>query len=232
VTHSLGAIDFPADLEAIRAAVAASPVVLADGHHRFETACTHRDERTAPDPGAGAILCLVVELSDDELCIEAIHRLVALPDGLDPRERLADAFDVVDAGANTPEGVDALERAMHDRGAIGLVDARGLALALPRPAVTGPVLAGEPEPIAHLDATLVETVVVPRLTDASWEYRHDARATAALVAKEPDRAALLLRPVSVADTRAAALAGVRMPQKTTFFWPKPRSGMVLRDLDA
>jgi hypothetical protein len=44
-------------------------------------------------------------------------------------------------------------------------------------------------------------------------------------------AALLCTPVSVAQTRAAALAGVRMPQKTTFFSPKPRTGMVFRTLD-
>jgi uncharacterized protein (DUF1015 family) len=232
VTHSLGALDAPADVDAVRREVSAAPVVLADGHHRFETACTYRDERPPSDTGAGAILCLVVELADDELCIEPIHRLVDLPEGPALRERLADAFDVVDLGANTPEGVDALEHAMDERGGIGLVDPQGLALAIARPAVVGGALAGEPPTIAHLDATLVEAIVVPRLPDATWEYRHDARATAAIVAKDPSRAALLLRPVSTADTRAAALAGVRMPQKTTFFWPKPRSGMVLRDLDA
>jgi uncharacterized protein (DUF1015 family) len=231
VTHRLGAIDEPAVMGAIRAAVAAGPVVLADGHHRFETACTYRDERPPADGGAGAILCLVVELADDELCIEAIHRLVDLPDGPALRDRLPDAFDVVGLGPNTPEGVDALERAMHAQGGIGVVDRHGLALAVGRPDVVRPALAGEPAAVAHLDATLVETVVVPRLPAGGWEYRHDARATAAIVAKDPSRGALLLRPVSAADTRAAALAGVRMPQKTTFFWPKPRSGMVLRDLD-
>ncbi len=52
-----------------------------------------------------------------------------------------------------------------------------------------------------------------------------------MVASGVADAALLLRPVSVADTRAAAIAGARMPQKTTFFAPKPRTGMVFRSLD-
>jgi uncharacterized protein (DUF1015 family) len=72
---------------------------------------------------------------------------------------------------------------------------------------------------------------VPLLTGATIEYRHDTIGVAALVAKGVADAALLLRPVSVSDTRAAALAGVRMPQKTTFFAPKPRTGMVFRTLD-
>ena len=72
----------------------------------------------------------------------------------------------------------------------------------------------------------------PRLPGATWQYRHDAAAVAALVDKGVARAAILCSPVSVSQTRAAALVGARMPQKTTFFWPKPRTGMVFRPLDA
>jgi uncharacterized protein (DUF1015 family) len=176
-------------------------------------------------------MAFVVELADDELCIEPIHRLVTGGAAADIRARLADAFEVVDAGPNTPHAVDALEARMHAEGAIGIVDGRGLALARPRPVVVGPLLAGEPEPVRHTDAALVEAAVVPRLGDATWEYRHDALAVAALVDKAVAGAAVLLRPVSVADTRAAATRGLRMPQKTTFFSPKPRTGMVFRRLD-
>jgi uncharacterized protein (DUF1015 family) len=72
---------------------------------------------------------------------------------------------------------------------------------------------------------------VPRLQDAQWRYRHDAIATAMLVDKGLASAAFLCTPVSVAQTRASALEGIRMPQKTTFFSPKPRTGMVFRSLD-
>ncbi|HEX4491765.1 MAG TPA: DUF1015 domain-containing protein [Acidimicrobiia bacterium] len=237
--HSLFAIDDPARQRAIREGVAATPVVLADGHHRFETALNYREERRhagIADPGADAIMTFVVELADDQLSIEPIHRLLHLPgDGhaaaASLRDVLGSAFTVTDAGPNTAAGVDALESAMRESGALGLVDPDGLALLVPRRDVTGPALAHEPAPVAGTDAALVEAVVVPLLTGASMEYRHDARGVAALVASGVADAALLLRPVSVADTRAAALAGVRMPQKTTFFAPKPRTGMVFRSLD-
>ena len=73
--------------------------MLADGHHRFETALAYRAERRAEgadDPGADAIMTYVVELLDDELCIEPIHRLIDGPGGLELRRNLADAFTITD----------------------------------------------------------------------------------------------------------------------------------------
>jgi uncharacterized protein (DUF1015 family) len=232
--HELGAIDDPATITAISALIASSPLVLADGHHRFETAINYRNERRAAgssDPGAAAIMMFVVELVDDELCIEPIHRLVDLPAGVDLRSRLNDAFTIRDAGPNTPDGIDALETAMHGEGALGLVDPQGLALANPDPAARRAALADEHPAVAATDAAVVETMVVPRLPGASFQYRHDAHAVAALVDKANASAAILCSPVSVAETRWAAVDGVRMPQKTTFFAPKPRTGMVFRTLD-
>jgi uncharacterized protein (DUF1015 family) len=240
--HELGAIDDPAAVAAISELVASSALVLADGHHRFETACTYRDEsdarrdeqRSANTPlggGADAIMMLVVELADDELCIEPIHRLIDLPTGIDVRARLADAFEIRAAGAVSPDAVDALESAMRREHGLGLIDGHGLALAIPRPAARAAAEAAEHPSVAGTDTAIVEALVVPRLPDATWQYRHDAHAVAALVDKDVASAALLCSPVSVARTRAAALAGARMPQKTTFFWPKPRTGMVFRTLD-
>jgi len=234
VEHEIAAIDDPGTIAAIRELLAGEPLVLADGHHRFETACNYRDElRAAGEPvgGAAAIMTFVVELVEDELCIEPIHRLIDGPAGADLRGRLADAFDVHDAGANTPDGVDALVTSMRTVRGLGIVDARGLALAVPRAEARAAALAGEHPAVAATDAAVIEALVVPRLADATWRYRHDAREVAALVDKGAATSALLCSPVSVAGTRAAAVDRVRMPQKTTFFWPKPRTGMVFRALD-
>lgn len=232
--HTLAAIDDPARIARIRAAVAGAPVVLADGHHRFETAGNYRRERLADgidDPRDAAIMAFVVELADDELCIEPIHRLVDLPAGVELRGSLADAFAISPAGPSTPEAVGALQARMAAAGGIGLVDAAGLWLAVPHVAARADALDGVHPAVASTDAAVVEAMVVPRLPGASWQYRHDALAVAASVDKEHASAGLLCSPVSVATTRAAATAGERMPQKTTFFWPKPRTGMVFRTLD-
>jgi hypothetical protein len=160
--------------------------------------------------------------------VGAIHRLL-LDAGPELRERLAACFTITSTGANTPEGVDALEADMARQAALGLVDGNGLAL-LGRLG-NGPDLAALPEPLRGTDAARLE-VALARCGPFELDYRPDARAAAAQVAKGAAGAAILLRPPSVAEIDAAAEAGVRMPEKTSYFWPKPRTGLVFRAFDA
>ena len=221
VEHRLFAIDDPERIAAISAAVASAPLVLADGHHRFETACNYRNERDASDSGATAIMAFVVELTDEELCIEAIHRLVTLPAGFDARSALADAFRI--------ERAD--ELATADPTTLLLVDHDGIWHLHPIDDVVDELLDVEPEPVRVTDAAVVEHVVAPRWPHAEWVFRHDHAAIVQLVREGRYSAGLVLRAATVESTRGAAELGVRMPQKTTFFYPKPRTGMVFRSLD-
>ncbi|HEX6311926.1 MAG TPA: DUF1015 domain-containing protein [Acidimicrobiia bacterium] len=233
VRHELRAL--PGALDGVSAAIGGAPLLIADGHHRFETACTYSDEvaRTGiADPGAGRIMAFVVELSDDELCVRAIHRVLSGIGHADLRTSLAAAFEVRDAGPSTSDGVTTLRHRMVRDGGLGLVDRSGLALLVPRPGALGPALAGVDAPLRAVDATLFEVGVQPQLgATAEVAYRDDAAVAAALVEKGAADAAVLLRPVTVPQIREAAFAGVRMPPKTTFFHPKPRTGMVFRSLD-
>jgi uncharacterized protein (DUF1015 family) len=228
--YELVPIDDPSTIDAIRAAVRGAPLVLADGHHRYETARNYRAEE--PDaPGVDAIMALVVELCDDELCVRPIHRLVSGLGSAALRELLAPSCETRDAGPNTPEGVEQLVDDMEREHALGIVDRDGLALAIPRPEVLAAAVRDEPGPVRDLDATRFEAILLPALGDAEVSYRDDAATVAALVGKGSADAAVLLRPVTVEEIRAVAFAGERMPQKTTFFYPKPRTGMVFRSLD-
>jgi uncharacterized protein (DUF1015 family) len=238
VEHTLWPLTDADRLDAVTRAVGSSRLVLADGHHRFETALAYRDEmraRAEPSGGADAIMALVVELADEQLTVRPIHRLVTgmLP-GSDLRAALRDAFTILDAGPNTRDSVEALRRRMHVEGGLGVVDGAGLALAIPRPEAADAALAALAEPVRHVDASVFEELIVPVLATLGSPgivYRHDAVEVAALVDKGAADAAVLLRPADVEQIRAAALAGDRMPQKTTFFHPKPRTGLVFRSLD-
>jgi uncharacterized protein (DUF1015 family) len=229
VTHRLFPLTERRRIEEVTEAVAAGPVVLADGHHRFETACAYRDERVAAgvdDPGAGRIMAFAAELAEDELSVRPIHRLLHGLEGADVRRALEPSFKVVDAGANTPEGIVELRARMRADGALGLVDRSGLALLHPTRYVSD-----ADEVLRDVDSVRFDVHVRPALPAATVTFRSDAAAVAALVEKGAADAAVLLRPVTVAQIRAAAFAGVRMPEKTTFFSPKPRTGMVFRSLD-
>ena len=233
VLHELFRVDSPEHVEAIAAAVASASLVLADGHHRFETASTYAAERAdagTDDRGAAAIMAMVVELAPEQLWVQPIHRTITALNAVDLRAALADVFDVFDAGPNVAEGVVALDRAMHESGALGLVDRNGLALLVPRPELDAR-LAEFPQQIRMIDAARFDAGVVPVIDGAALGYRNDAATVATHVSKGTVDAAVLLRPVTVDQIRAAAQAGLRMPEKTTFFAPKPRTGMVFRSLD-
>jgi uncharacterized protein (DUF1015 family) len=233
--HELWRVDDPARVGAIREAIAAERIVLADGHHRYETAGNYRRERAeagVEDPGARAIMALVVELAPEQLCVRAIHRLLHGVADLDLRAAAAPMFTVTAMGPNDAEGVATLELAMCAEGGLGLVDQDGLALLVPRPELTA-ALAAEPVELHDVDSARFDAGLRPALDTAgiALTYRNDAATCAAHVEKGAADASVLLRPVSVETIRAAAAAGVRMPEKTTFFAPKPRTGMVFRDLD-
>src|ERR1700722_19443391 len=103
VLHELWVIDDSASVEAIGLAVAANPVVLADGHHRYRTALKYRDEqRDAHDGVAGPydlVMALVVELEEGGLDVGPIHRALSGTPGIEAvLETVRKWFDVVDAG--------------------------------------------------------------------------------------------------------------------------------------
>jgi uncharacterized protein (DUF1015 family) len=220
-------------VERIRAAIAAEPLVIADGHHRYETALTYQEQQRAAgvnDPGADRIMMLVVELAEDQLVVRPIHRILSGVGG-DLRARLADVCEVVPAGPNTADGVRQLVADMDRTASMGLIDGDGLALLTPLLAVLGPAMAELPGPLREVDAALFDAVLDRIGAPSEIDYRNDAVTVAAMVAKGAADAAVLLRPVSVAQIDTVAEAGLRMPQKTTFFQPKPLTGLVFRSLD-
>ncbi len=113
VRHQLWVLNDADTVAAVRAAVATAPVVLADGHHRYETARTYQAERRRASGGAPGpydlVMALVVELSEDQLTVGAIHRTISgLPADFDLVGALAPWFDVVRAGAADDRTLGAL----------------------------------------------------------------------------------------------------------------------------
>jgi uncharacterized protein (DUF1015 family) len=229
-------------VDRIREKVASAPLIIADGHHRYETAIAYRNEQRAAgvdDPGSGRIMALVVELAEDQLFVQPIHRLIFGATG-NFLGKLNTVADVEIRGTNNPEGVRQLLEEMERTEGFGLVAGPGLALLRPQLDVLRAGLEKLPDPLWEVDTALLEILLgrlyalkeVTRMADdIVIDFRHDAIAVAEMVGKGAVQAAILLRPVSVAAIKAVAEAGLRMPQKTTFFQPKPLTGLVFRSLD-
>ncbi|HET9690687.1 MAG TPA: DUF1015 domain-containing protein [Acidimicrobiales bacterium] len=218
VVHELWPITDPAKVAAIRELVGAEPVLVADGHHRYETGLAYHREAGGGPEGSGAVMALVVELDDTQLAVQAIHRVVSGVGAAELLEVLGRHFTLTPSGA-PDAGV--LGR-MREAGALAVVTAEGTWLA--EPTATTTAAATHDLDSSRLDVALAD------LPDADVRYQHGWDLAAGAVTAGTAAAAVLLRPATVAQIAAISRGGVRMPPKTTFFWPKPRTGMVLREL--
>jgi uncharacterized protein (DUF1015 family) len=228
VTHELWAVDDVATVEEVGRAMAASAVVIADGHHRYATSLAYASEMrqaTGRDHGDfDLVMALLVELSEDQLSVGAIHRVI---EGIGRSERAVSErvlevfgpwFNMEDLGAPDDRLVSSLVR--EDK--MGLITAsRSWRLDPTRDALSR---AG-----SDLDSSLV-ALALERAPDVGVEYRHDPSEALSEVASGTRDAAVILRPVTVAQISSWARAGKRMPPKSTYFHPKPRTGMVFRPL--
>lgn len=222
VHHRIWRVTSPAVVDGLVEVVESAPVIIADGHHRYETALAYRDQRRAEGAGEGGhdfIMALVVELAEDELSVQAIHRLLSgLPDELDVVDALSPWFH--------PEAlVDHahLAAAMAEAGALGVVLPDGRCWLLV------PKVGAFPEDMPDLDASRLE-VARHGLPAHEVSYQSGADAVIEQVTGRTGCAAVLLRPVTVEQIRESAHRGERMPPKTTYFRPKPRTGMVFRSV--
>ena len=219
VIHSVERVDDPERITAISTAVASTPVLIADGHHRYAISRTYRDERRAVD-GAGPwdlTLAYVGELVDEQLSIDAIHRLYSGIDIDVLRSVLERSFETEPAGP-----VDSgFARRVVDQRALCLVDSNGSGTWLrPRPGVF--------EGVRDLDGALLEHAV--RDLDVDIAYQHGVNEVVGLVRAGTVTAGVLIRPTSITEIRRTADEGLLMPPKSTFFTPKLRTGLVIRPL--
>ena len=222
VTHTVWRITDEARINAIRLAISSAPIVIADGHHRYETSLAYRDERRTSDGDGGAanaVMTFVVELVEDELDVAPIHRLISdLPDEVD----LLAAFDPFFESEPFPGSGQPTVRELQELGGLALVTSEGTWLLRPRP---NTIAATRDLDSSRLDLALAA------LPDHSLVYQHGVDHIHAAVRSGAAQAGVLLRPVRIDQIIEIAEGGEKMPPKSTFFAPKPRTGVVFRSID-
>lgn len=228
VAHELWPIFDRGTQEALARPVAGAPLLIADGHHRYETALRYQAEAAGLKPsaqpterpdsaGPGAVLCLVAELNERYLEVMAVHRTVSgLPAGTDVLGAFQAGFSLSPASSEGPS----ILQEMSAAGAVGVVTPAGSFLAHP--------LGRGQKATEELDSARVDAAL-SALPPHERAYEHDVGRALGGVREGRLDAAVFCRPPSLAQIAATAHGSERMPPKTTFFWPKPRTGMVLRD---
>ncbi|MGB8862439.1 MAG: DUF1015 domain-containing protein [Ilumatobacteraceae bacterium] len=220
VLHTVERVTDEERVAAISASVASHPVLIADGHHRYAISRTFRDEVRAArgrDTPAELTLTYVAELVDDQLSIDAIHRLYHGVTVEHFVQLLTSAFDLAEAGPVTP----AFAAEVVDRGAMCLV----------RPDGTGSWLTPKPAAfvgVRALDGAYLEHVLQHHDIDVS--YQHGVQHVVDRLAAGDAEVGVLIRPTGIDEIRRTADERLLMPPKSTFFTPKLRTGLVLRPL--
>jgi uncharacterized protein (DUF1015 family) len=221
VIHSVERVADGARIAAISSAISSHPVVIADGHHRYAISRTYRDETrerlNSKSSGAELTMTYVNELIDEQLSVAAIHRLYEGISYKDLAAALSPFFTITDAD---PVGSTTLSQ-MNERSSLCLVAKTG------RTHWLTPI-AEKFIGVRNLDSAYLEHA----LSNVQHEvrYQHGVTEVQHELQTSDATAAILIRPVSVAEIQRTANEGLLMPPKSTFFTPKLRTGFVLREM--
>jgi uncharacterized protein (DUF1015 family) len=220
VEHVVERIADPLRIAAIREKLAGDDVLLADGHHRYGVARSYRDEvreRTGrTDTPAELTLAFVNELIEEQLSVEAIHRLYSNIDETELADTLARSFELVPTDRPSP----ATLAEMATKEFLVLFTREGTWQLQAKP--------GRFDGVRALDGGWLETALAD--VPLTVTYQHGLDEALSEVDNGRASAAVLIRPVNVAEIERTAREGLLMPPKSTFFTPKLKTGFVIRSL--
>jgi uncharacterized protein (DUF1015 family) len=183
----------------------AGRLLIADGHHRYETALAYHQEQGTEE--TGYVLATLVSRDDDGLEILPTHRLVSgEPPELDSSFRLTDIEPSAEAGTAALAGLD------RDHPAFVL-------------------LRRDSAQLAESEGVELDTAVIDRLPLEDVRYTPSAVAAEEAVRGGRADAAFLVRAPTLDQVTAVARAGELLPEKTTYFFPKLTSGLVFSPFD-
>jgi len=257
VIHYLWRIADPATIAAIQSEMADKKIVIADGHHRYETALAYRDEERAkrgganPDAPYERAMMTLVNSHDEGLTILPTHRVLsglAIFDAAELRNCLKGVFEVREVpltGSASQRGTQA-QKALATAGesgrAIGMYaggDQLTL-LSLKSNENLASALSNVSPLQRELDVVLLHNFILEKCLgitpesvrkEANIRYEREASLAISAVSEGRAQASFLLNPVRVEQVIRIALAGEVMPQKSTDFYPKMLSGIAIYRLE-
>jgi uncharacterized protein (DUF1015 family) len=218
--HRLWRVTDAQAIARFEAALASEPLIIADGHHRYETALAYRDEQPGNE-AARYVLAYLANMEEEGVVILPTHRLVRGPLALAADalvERMAESFVVEPLPAGHRRSVGEIDCLLPGRRL--RLRARGAAAAR---------LGHLPPVVRGLDVAVLHGAILEPLLGVGPEdlgYTHDDEEAAEAVSAGRAAAAFLLNPPSIAEVRAVCMAGELMPEKSTYFYPKLPTGLV------
>lgn len=229
--HRLWIIEDKEDIEMLRNDLKGRAIFIADGHHRYETALEFQREMQAKNPSYTGdelfnyVLMFLANISDGGLTILPTHRLIkSIPEN--PMDSLSRYFEVeaVPSGKDIAGIISGTEHAFgfcqQGNGHQYILRYRGDDLSDVHPA------------LRELDVMILHELIFKKILGvADIAYEMDVRETINKVKDGRYGAAFFLNPTKVEDVERVALASMRMPPKSTYFYPKLLTGFVINSFN-
>jgi uncharacterized protein (DUF1015 family) len=255
VLHRVWQISDPRVIGAVKAAMNDKKVIIADGHHRYETALAYRNERRGDDcsqtkqddlPPSEFVMMTFVNMNSPALCILPTHRFVHSLSSFsaDAFRRAAHAFFDVDEAESTvnASGAAAILRESGRAGTtiLAVTADRAFLLHHPVPDTTPDIFEGMSLRQQSLDVVQLHKCLLEKVLNLSEEsirhqqnisYVRDAAEALSQVRARRANIAFLMNPCRISQVRDIAFAGEVMPQKSTDFYPKLLSGLTIYALE-
>ena len=233
----------PAAISSVQAALADAELLIADGHHRYETARVYADEVGGEGAHRYVLMCLVA-LQDEGLTVFPTHRLVS---GLKGDDEKIEALTKTLKESFVIEPLDSPDDLVPPGEADGTIQMgymdshfkRPFRLTLKDQAIADEALADMPEPYRRLDTAVLEALVLTGPLGLSEDdishlnglgYARSFQEARELVDSGTFDAGFYLRGIPVSQIQEIAAAGVNMPPKSTYFFPKVPTGLLFNSL--
>ena len=243
INHRVWKINEPAVLEKAVARMKDENIFIADGHHRYEVSCAYRDELKSKSSSwtgeevANYILAYFTNINAQGLTVLPIHRIVTFartPDWEDIVKKLKEAFSVEEIKGKA-DLLFLLQKAGQREHALGMYSqGRCLLLRLKNIKILDRFIGARSAEYRQLDVAILNTLVFEnalgfgRENDKpAIEYTAVAEEAVAAADADPACCAFLLNPTKVDQIVKVALNGEKMPPKSTYFYPKVLSGLVV-----
>ncbi|MGA7763027.1 MAG: DUF1015 domain-containing protein [Candidatus Binataceae bacterium] len=250
IRNQLRPIEDEAEIATIQQELESSRIFIADGHHRYETALEYRRRRRAAehDPAAARpydyTMMTLVACDDPGLVILPTYRVARR---LDPEtiasfdSRVAPLFAVEEFSSP-----DMMRAALAKAGQGAIAVALGgervklRLLRLKDPSAMADAMPGAPPAVQRLDVSVLHALVLERIFEITpeqikagglIEYTIDALGALGNVGPASASGVFLMNPPAISDVEAVSDAGAVMPEKSTYFYPKLLTGLVLNPLD-
>lgn len=239
--HRLWRISDPQAIAAVQDATSEAELLIADGHHRYETMDAYAEEVGGEGEHRYILMCLVA-LEDPGLTIFPTHRLIR---GLDETRRsaleaaLERDFEISEISESQLAPEPSEETTPLQMGYVNGRDPRSFRLRLKDQSIAETALAGHSEPYRRLDTGILETLLLKGALQMSDEdishfngmfYARDTAEAVSMVRSGEYDAAFIMRPTPVRQVRELAAEGENMPPKSTFFYPKLLTGLLFNPL--